>query len=228
MASEQADRIHFRYELQIPEGRNCPAQASVALDCKHYVNRDEDKMNLKTRTSLVGSGFIVGAALAAWSATLFQNPVSAPVVISTSSMIVQISSFVAAGYIVGLFYYLAELSKGFRELRRFVYGWAFASEKTQAYFNSKKQELNWDKLSHFTLDKLGTVLSPFLLFILSGLAAVSAGLTASNGYELASLLLFAVGVVIMVVSFWFLHTASEGLSTATDIFEALKRKYAAQ
>jgi len=185
-------------------------------------------MNLKTRASLAGAGFIVGAAATAWSASLFRNPVSAPVITSTSAMIVQISSFVAAGYIVGLFYYLAELSKGFRQLRRFVFGWAFTSEKTLAYFNSKKKEMDWDRLSHLTLDKLGTVLSPFLLFIFSGLAAVSAGLTGSNAYELASLGLFAVGVLFMVVSFWLLHTASEGLSTMTDLFEALKRKYAAE
>ena len=82
-----------------------------------------------------------------------------------------------------------------------------------------------DRLSHFTSDKLGTVLSPFLLYILSGLTAVSAGLTGIDAYLLAALVLFAVGVMIMIVSFSFLHAASEGLSTAIDIFEALMRKH---
>jgi len=53
-------------------------------------------------------------------------------------------------------------------------------------------------------------------------------LTGSNAFELASLDLFVVGVVIMVASFWLLHTASEGLSTATDVFEALRGKYASE
>ena len=126
-----------------------------------------------------------------------------------------------------MFYYLAELSKGFRELRQLVFGWAFTSDKTMAYSNSKKKELEWDRLSHLTLDKFATALSPFLLFIVSGLAAVSAGVTGSNAYEVASLGLFAVGVLFMVVSFWLLHTASEAISTMTNLFEALKRKYSA-
>jgi hypothetical protein len=141
-------------------------------------------------------------------------------------MIVQIASFVAAGYPVGLFYYLAELFQGFRELRRIVFGWAFASDKTLAYFNSKKKEIEWDKISYFTPERFGTVLSPFLIFIVSALVAVSAALTGRIDFELASLDLFVGGVVIMVISFWVLHTSSEGLSTATDVFEALKRKYA--
>lgn len=185
-------------------------------------------MRARSRLALIGTGFVIGFVMAAWDILLFENLVSPLIVISTSSMIVQIASFVAAGYIVGLFYYLAELSKGFRQLRRIVFGWAFASDKTLAYFNSKKEEMDWDRLSHFTPDKLGTVLSPFLLFILSALAAVTAGLTGSNASELASLDLFVVGVVIMVASFWLLHTASEGLSTATDVFEALRRKYATE
>lgn len=92
----------------------------------------------KTRAALIGVGLVVGAALAVWSITLFQNAVTGSVITSTSAMIVQISSFVAAGYIVGLFYYLAELSKGFRELRRFVFGWAFSSEKAMAVFQFKE------------------------------------------------------------------------------------------
>jgi hypothetical protein len=174
---------------------------------------------------LVVAGGVTAFGFGFWTSTLFQRPVSAEIIISTSSMIVQISSFVAAGYVVGLFYYLAEYSKGLRGLRKIVYGWAFTSEKTFAYFESKKKELKWDELSQFTLDKLGTVLSPFLLFIFSGLAAVSAGLTGSNAYEAGSLGLFCFGLMFMIISFWLLHTASEALSTAVDVFEALRRKY---
>src|SRR6266566_3301446 len=96
-------------------------------------------MNWKERAKFGGAGFVIGAALVAWSATLFQNPISASVMSSTASMIVQISSFVAAGYIAGIFFYLAELSKGFRDLRRTVFVWAFASEKTLGLFHFEEE-----------------------------------------------------------------------------------------
>ena len=126
---------------------------------------------------------------------------------SATMMVMQIDSFVAAGFIVGFFQFQGEMSNKIREAKqlRKRMGSRFPREKRPSIFDR-------DRLRYFAARKFWLVMLSLVLFVTSGLFAVNGVLYETRFYLVASLACLFWGVTWMMVMWRLIIGGAEELA----------------
>jgi len=144
-----------------------------------------------------------------------------------SPLIIQLDSFLTAGWIVGFFYYWGNWEKAFRKFQSARK--ALKSNEPSRQYNTPLQAL-FDQAMAAKQNEMAPTSKIFIAvvlgvvsFIISGLAAVFAVLTYAVWNIQWSLDMLAGGVDIMVLSWVFLRSTTQKVKDFTDVALELSR-----